>query len=86
MVEPANVPVDIIDDDDDDEIRLPADTLAMLAEFLTDKEQREAKESDLTSQCDFEEDWVIGLPSPHPQTHTHNKQTDLGVFLSFRSN
>lgn len=46
-------------DSDDDDCRLPADTLAVLQEFLKEKELREqAEQSREKTGTDFEEDWV----------------------------
>lgn len=45
---------------EDEELQLPADTMAILNEFLKEKEQRESKES-TNSTYEFEEDWVSQL-------------------------
>lgn len=57
--------------DDDDETRLPQDTLAILQQFLVEKEQREKLESEILSNSgnakppdvDFEENWVGNVNS-----------------------
>lgn len=47
-------------DSDDDDCRLPADTLAVLQEFLKEKELREqAEQSREKTGTDFEEDWQL---------------------------
>lgn len=43
-----------VSDDDDDEVRLPADTLAILGKFLQEREEQQQTESDGI----FEENWV----------------------------
>lgn len=44
---------------DDDEIRLPSDTLKILQEFLKEKQEQEAKEAEQGDDIDkFEENWV----------------------------
>lgn len=44
---------------EDDEIRLPSDTLLILQQFLKEKQEREAKEAEQGDDIDkFEENWV----------------------------
>lgn len=44
---------------EDDEIRLPSDTLKILEEFLKEKQEREAKEAEQSDNIEqFEENWV----------------------------
>lgn len=48
---------------EDDDISLPADTLAILQQFLAEKAQREQQELEKIEQkvgkeAEFEEDWV----------------------------
>lgn len=55
----TNLQTDAIDDDDD--LKLPADTLAILNEFLQNKKQTEQLELQAdgeNSSRTFEEDWV----------------------------
>lgn len=58
MAENGHSPQRAIDDDDDDDIQLSAETMAILGEFLIEKEQRECRKSADNCQLDFEEDWV----------------------------
>lgn len=55
MAENEITPVDVAFKDED--VELPADTLAILSEFLKNKLERESSKT--FNKCDFEEDWVI---------------------------
>lgn len=64
MTENGHSPQRAIDEDDD--IRLSAETMAILGEFLIEQEQRECKKSAVDCQLNFEEDWVGLLDSLNP--------------------
>lgn len=54
MADNEVTPVDMASEDED--VGLSADTMAILSQFLKNKEERESLEP--SNKCDFEEDWV----------------------------
>lgn len=64
MVDNEITPVDTAYEDDD--VGLSADTLAILSQFIRDKQERESLEP--SKKYDFEEDWVIWSPHSYYST------------------
>lgn len=64
MVDNEITPVDTAYEDDD--VGLSADTLAILSQFIRDKQERESLEP--SNKYDFEEDWVIWSPHSYYST------------------